>query len=42
MVPLGERFSVLDLIVNMGCSAVAVLHNQLGMLNDTTLTLGAL
>ena len=42
MVPLREGLSVLDLIVNLGCTAVVVLRDKLGMVNDTMLTFGAM
>jgi dethiobiotin synthetase len=42
MVPLGDEFSVLDLVVELGCAAIVVSRNQLGTLNHTLLTVGAL
>ena len=38
MVPLGDEFSVLDLIANLGCSTVVVSRNKLGTINHTMLT----
>ena len=38
MVPLGDGFSVLDLIANLSCSTVVVSRNKLGTLNHTMLT----
>jgi dethiobiotin synthetase len=42
MVPLGNTFSVLDLISNLACSPVVVSRNKLGTLNHTLLTVGAI
>jgi dethiobiotin synthetase len=38
MVPLGDGFSVLDLIANLSCSTVVVSRNKLGTINHTMLT----
>ena len=38
MVPLGEGFSVLDLIAKLGCEAIVVSRNRLGTINHTLLT----
>ena len=38
MVPLGDGFSVVDLIAHLSCSTVVVSHNKLGTLNQTLLT----
>ena len=40
--PLGEGFSVLDLIAKLGCETVVVSRNQLGTINHTLLTVDAL
>jgi dethiobiotin synthetase len=42
MVPLGDGFSVLDLIASLSCSTVVVSRNKLGTLNHTMLTVGAM
>jgi dethiobiotin synthetase len=42
MVPLGNEFSVLDLIVNLSCSTVVVSSNKLGTINHTMLTVDTL
>ena len=42
MVPLGNGFSVLDLIANLGCSTVVVSRNKLGTINHTMLTVDAM
>ena len=42
MAPLGERYSVADLIAELGCEAIVVARNQLGTLNHTILTVNAL
>jgi dethiobiotin synthetase len=42
MVPLGDGFSVLDLIAKLGCSTVVVSRNKLGTLNHTMLTVDAM
>jgi dethiobiotin synthetase len=42
MVPLGDGFSVLDLITNLACSTVVVSRNKLGTINHTMLTVNAL
>ncbi len=42
MVPLGDGFSVLDLIADLGCSTVVVSRNKLGTLNHTMLTVDAM
>jgi dethiobiotin synthetase len=42
MVPLGNGFSVLDLIANLGCSSVVVSRNKLGTINHTMLTVDAM
>jgi dethiobiotin synthetase len=38
MVPLGEGYSVLDLMVGLGAPVIVVARNQLGILNHTLLT----
>jgi dethiobiotin synthetase len=38
MVPLGEGYSVLDLVAQLGCATVVVSRNQLGTINHTLLT----
>ena len=42
MVPLGDGFPVLDLIVNLDCSPIVVSGNKLGTLNHTMLTVGVM
>jgi len=42
MVPLGDGFSVLDLIANLSCSTVVVSRNKLGTINHTMLTMDAM
>jgi dethiobiotin synthetase len=42
MVPLGNGFSVLDLIANLSCSTVVVSRNKLGTINHTMLTVDAM
>jgi dethiobiotin synthetase len=42
MVPLGDGFSVLDLIANLSCPAVVVSRNRLGTINHTMLTVNAM
>ena len=42
MVPLGDGFSVLDLITHLSCSTAVVSRNKLGTLNHTMLTVDAL
>jgi dethiobiotin synthetase len=42
MVPLGDGFSVLDLITNLSCSTVVVSRNKLGTINHTMLTIDVL
>jgi dethiobiotin synthetase len=42
MVPLGRGFTVADLIAGLGCEVVVVGRNQLGVINHTLLTVGAL
>jgi dethiobiotin synthetase len=42
LVPLGEGYSVLDLIVRLRCETIIVSRNQLGTLNHTLLTVRAL
>jgi dethiobiotin synthetase len=42
MVPLGDEYSVLDLIANLGCSTVVVSRNKLGTINHTMLTVDAM
>ena len=42
MVPLGDGFSVLDLIVHLSCSTVVVSRNKLGTINHTMLTVDAM
>ena len=41
-VPLGERYTVLDLIVALACEVVVVAANKLGTINHTLLTIDAL
>jgi dethiobiotin synthetase len=38
LVPLGEEFTVLDLIVRLGCEVIVVTPNRLGTINHTLLT----
>lgn len=42
LVPLGERYTVLDLIVALACEVVVVAANKLGTINHTLLTIDAL
>lgn len=42
LVPLGETFSVLDLIARSKCRVLIVSRNRLGMINHTLLTVAAL
>lgn len=42
LVPLGEGFTVLDLVAKLGCGAIVVSRNRLGTINHTLLTIGAL
>jgi dethiobiotin synthetase len=42
MVPLGEGFSVLDLIANLGCHTILVARNRLGTINHTLLSVNAI
>ena len=42
MVPLGEEFSVVDLISELGSYVLVVARNQLGVINHTRLTLNGL
>ena len=42
LVPLGERFSVLDLIAGLRCGVVMVAPNRLGTVNHTLLSLRAM
>jgi len=42
MVPLGEGFSVADLIARLGCEVLVVSRNRLGTINHTILTVQAL
>jgi dethiobiotin synthetase len=42
MVPLGEGYTVLDLVSQLNCEVVVVSRNKLGTINHTLLTLGAL
>ncbi len=42
LVPLGERFSVLDLIAGLNCRVLIVSRNRLGTINHTLLTVAAL
>ena len=38
LVPLGEGYSVLDLIKKLGCSVIVAARNRLGVINHTLLT----
>ena len=42
LVPLGENYSVLDLIVALECETIVVARNRLGTINHTMLTFRAL
>ena len=42
LVPLGEGFTVADLVANLACDVVIVGRNQLGTINHTLLTVEAL
>ncbi len=42
MVPLGEGFTVRDLIARLGCEVIVVARNRLGTINHTLLTVAAL
>jgi dethiobiotin synthetase len=42
LVPLGEGFTVLDLIAKLGCEVVLVSPNRVGTINHTLLTVNAL
>jgi dethiobiotin synthetase len=42
LVPLGENYSVLDLIKRLGCRAIVVARNKLGTINHTRCTVEAL
>ncbi len=42
LVPLGEGFSVRDVIAKLGCEVVVVAPNRLGTINQTLLTVNAL
>ena len=42
LVPLGEGFTVRDLIAKLGCEVIVVARNRLGTINHTILTVDAL
>jgi dethiobiotin synthetase len=42
LVPLGEGFTVRDLIVRLDCKVIVVARNRLGTINHTLLTIEAL
>ena len=42
LVPLGERYTVADLITELDCKVVVVVANRLGMINHALLTIQAL
>lgn len=42
LVPLGEGYTVRDLIAALGCDVLVVARNRLGTINHTLLTVGAL
>jgi dethiobiotin synthetase len=42
LVPLGEGYTVLDLIMRLGCPVVVAARNRLGVLNQTLLTIKAM
>lgn len=42
MVPLGEKFAVVDLITALKCRVIVVARNRLGTINHTLLTVNAL
>ncbi|MGA2867371.1 MAG: dethiobiotin synthase [Verrucomicrobiota bacterium] len=42
LAPLGEDFTALDVCRRLGCEVIVVARNQLGVLNHTLLTVGAL
>jgi dethiobiotin synthetase len=42
LVPLGENYTVLDLITRLNCEIIVVSRNQLGTINHTLLTIHAL
>jgi dethiobiotin synthetase len=42
LVPLGEGFTVRDLIAKLGCEVIVVSSNRLGTINHTILTVAAL
>ena len=42
LVPLGEGFTVRDLIAKLGCEVIVVSRNRLGTINHTLLTIEAL
>lgn len=42
LVPLGEGFTVRDLIAKLACEVIVVAPNRLGTINHTLLTIGAL
>lgn len=42
LVPVGDRWSVLDLIRRLGCETLVVARNRLGTINHTLLTVQAL
>lgn len=42
LVPVGENWSVLDLICELGCETLVVARNRLGTINHTLLTVRAL
>jgi dethiobiotin synthetase len=42
LVPLGEKFLVIDLIKRLNCEVIVVSRNQLGTINHTLLTVSAL
>jgi dethiobiotin synthetase len=42
LVPLGDHFSVVDLIAQLGCETIVVSRDRLGTLNHTLLTVRAL
>jgi dethiobiotin synthase len=42
LVPLGEGYTVLDLMMRLGCPVVVVARNRLGVLNHTLLTIKAM
>jgi dethiobiotin synthetase len=42
LVPLGESYSVLDIMAGLGCEVVLVAPNRLGTINHTLLTVAAM